>query len=969
MGLNFRKDGDILKKFVFIILISVFLINVIYPQQATYKVSGIIIEGNQKISRDEILKIIGIKVGDTIDDGKLEDLKKRLENTGFFLSVNVIKNSTKDGIELSFQLVETPFLIWISGIRFLGLSKVDVNTLSKSLFLPNIGWTTEKKIWDQRKAFLETGFFEDIDIQEENTESGILLNFIFKEMPIIKRLDYFGLKNVSKEKVEGIINLKVGDFISSSILDEKKKNLEESGLFSKVDYSLTEDKGYAYVSFYFVENPLISEINIYGLNNVKIDEVRNVLGIKGEIVENKIKPEEKLFYSDYLKEVWENKLLNTGYFERVDWDISDNVENVVVNLKFKENPIILAVFIEGNRNLSKENILKMLALRGREFYSDKFLEEKKSLLLNSPYFESVEVKKISSVSGVYVTFKVKENPILLEVNFEGLNLIKPESLKDYITLKIGDFINDEMIKEQIKKLEGSGFFESVNVKKDIMGDGVKLTFEFKENPQVKRISFEGLQSIPSENIKKIMQVKEGMPINYSLLRQDFENIQKYLQNIGFVFTTLKEFKFVDGELTLIFKEYIVEDIKVEIQKTTETSVLGFMAFLRRPTEENVVRREISLKIGAPFNWERVKQDLQNIYNTGVFDDVAIRLEQGSDEDKIKVIYVAKEKLTGSINFGGGYSSSSGLYGFIEYREDNFLGKAQKLSFNFLLSGGAKANYTLKFNDPWFLGSKNNFELDIYDKKSTVSVTTEEGTKSLDEERTGGSFSFYYPLGRSINLGLGFKYEDVWQTYLGATYTHTNIASVMLSVSRDTRDFILSPTQGTRSSLTIEFAGGGSASNFAKYQGEFQWHIPLTNINALTISQMKDRQVLSLKASIGLSEGDIPSTEFFTLGGANSIRGYLDNEFSGDSYVLFNLQYRMPLGSGLYGVAFLDSGGTFNLKSLSSFNDIKLYTGVGLGLRYETILIPIRLDFGYNFGQDPADPNTKWRVHFSFGDVF
>ncbi len=955
---------------IYIILILFIIINISLAQQVSYKVLAINIEGNQKISKEEILKIINIKIGSEIDDNKLEETKKRLEETTFFISVNVLKAIKRDGIVLTFQLIETPFLVWVSGIRFLGLKNVDLNSIKNLIFLPPIGWSTDLRIWEQRKKFLETGYFEDVEVKEEKIDGGVILTFIFTEKPVIERIDYFGLNKVPLEKIQGIIQLRIGDFVSNSTLEEKKKALMETNFFSKVDYSFSEKNGKAVIFFYFVENPLVSEISFEGLNNVNPFEIIDILGLKGDIKDNLFKPLEEIFYSENLKETLNEKLLNTGYFEKVSWSIEEERGKVYIKLIFKENLPVLRISVQGNINLPRDKIMSLLSLRKKEFYSEDFVNNKRNLLLGTSYFEMVEVKKTVSTSGVYLTFIVKENPIISSIRFEGLKYLDFNTLEKFIVLKEGDFLNEDKIKEQISKFEESGFFQSIDVEKNIVQNKVELVFKLKENPIINKITFKGVYSLSYDELKRNMKLKEGKVINYNLLREDLENLQKYLQQKGFVFTLLQEFKFTEeGELIFFFRDYIVEEIGIQIQQTTETSTLYFMAFLRRPTEENVVKREISLKVGEAFNWEMVKQDLQRIYNSGIFEDVSIKLEPGTEENKIKVIYIAKEKLTGSINFGGGYGVSSGFYGYIEYVENNLLGKAQKLSLNVQFTGAGKVNYQVSFTDPWFLGSRNNFQLKLYDKKSTITTIIDNESKNIDEERIGGNFSFYYPIFRYFSLGLGFKYEKVWQSISGATITENNIASINLSLIKDTRDFILSPTQGSRQSLNIEFAGGGSGSNYAKYQGEFQGHIPLNQRDAITISQMKERHVLSFKIALGFSEGNIPSSELFTIGGANSIRGYVDNEFRGDSFVLFNLQYRFPLGSGLYGVLFFDSGNTFSFKNITSLKDIKLYNGVGMGIRYETLIIPIRLDFGYNFGQDPLDPNTKWRVHFSFGDVF
>lgn len=956
-----------MKKIVFLSLFF-FLIfsSVLVFAQTEYKVIDVIVKGNTKISTQEILKIAGIGKNIYISDDKLNAIKEKLEDSSYFISVVLNKISQKDGIILEINVVESPFLIFVNGVRFQGLQKLALKDIQDSVILPYIGWTTDQLIWEQRRKFMSKGYFSDIDITQEKIDSGVILTFYFKENPVLDSIQINGLNRISKERVLELLGLKEGMLISEDAILEKKEMLMYSGLFSEVDFKIEKKDNKLSLNINLKENPLLSKISISGLNKLEMKDLMQVIGFKGDIKGNSIFLNTEVYLSQGLLDNLRSRLEDTGYFKEIAFktiNLGNNAAGLDINLK--ENPWIVLIDVKGLKNVSKDKFFNIIKKTSKDFLSEKYIEERKNLLINSGYFSYVDIKYVVSPNNMaYVTFIVRENPILENISYKGLSKVAESEVDKYRIIDRGDFITQDKIDEQVSKFKELGYFEDVDVESITNEDKISLTFIFKENPIVRKISFVGLTGVAIDYLKTILLTKEDSPFNTNFIKKDIINIQNFLQQKGYVFTVLQSFSFTeDGELIFTFKEYKVEDIGVEIVPATETSVLGFLAVLRRPTDKNVIKREISLKVGEPVNWEKIKRDLQNIYNVGIFEDVSVRFEQGSSEEMVKVIYVAKEKLSGSFNFGGGYATDVGIYGFVEYKEGNLFGKAKSLSLQLSLTGLGKINYQLSFSDPWFLGGRNSFQLDIYDKKTTITDLT---TSTV--EKTGGAFSFSYPLGRLWSLSFGFKYEEI--TYLDNSNPKSSVGSFKIGLIRDSRDFYLNPTQGNRQYVNLEFAGGGSDANFIKYVGDFQWHIPLTNREStLTIIEQKNRQVLSFRLGLGYGEGNIPTTELFTLGGSSSIRGFYDNEFKGDTFALFNVQYRIPLGNGIYGVFFLDTGSTWYSKDISSLSDIKLYTGVGLGLRYETIIIPIRFDFGYNFGNDPMDPNTKWRIHFSFGDIF
>lgn len=957
------------KRVIFTLVLIFALVCTTFAQNE-YRIVDIVIKGNQKISNQEILRIAGINKGMSISDKQIDKVKEKLEDSTYFISVVINKISGKGGIILEINVVESPFLIFISGVSFQGLQKISIKDLQNLVILPTIGWTTDELVWEQRRRFMSTGYFSKVDVKEVKSDGGIIVVFTFQENPILERIEIKGLQSLKREEILSMIRISEGILISEDDLMAKRDDLLKSNIFSKVEFNMDKKDNKIYLMINLEENPLISKVFLEGNKKSSIKDIQSILSISGDISGDSILLKDKTYYSESLITLWKSKLLDSGYFKKVEIIPKGNKKIVEVKILVTESPWVISINIQGLINAKKDKVMEIISGRDRGFLSDKYLNELKEKLLDTGWFSSVEVKTIITTNNyAYLTLIVKEYPILKSIEYSGLELLSWEEVRKYSILKEGDFVSDDKVEEQITKFENIGYFSKIKLEKNIENDKISLNFIFTENPEIKKIVFDGLLGISEREIKQILLNREGQPFNQIFLDKDVQNILALLQSRGYVFASIQNVVFNDkGELIFYFRDYKVEDIQVEIIPPTETSSLSFLAIFRRPTDKNVVSREISLSVGESVNIEKIKADLQRIYNVGIFEDVSVRFDRGSTEDKVKVVYVAKEKLSGSFNFGGGYATDVGLYGFVEYKEGNLFGKAQQLSLQLSLTSSAKINYQLSFKDPWFLGGRNTFQLDLYDKKVTVTDITAGSASTL--EKAGGAFSFSYPLEKFWSISLGFKYENIIPIESITMTSSTTVASFNIGIWRDTRDFYLNPTQGSRQYLSIEFAGGGSESNFIKYNADFQWHIPLTNREDLiSISKQKERQVLSLRIGLGFEAGNFPSTELFTLGGAGSIRGFSDNIFKGDTYVLLNIQYRIPLGNSLYGVLFIDSGSAWYSQSITSLSEIKFYTGIGLGLRYDTLIIPIRFDFGYNFGNDPLDPNTKWRMHFSFGDIF
>ena len=199
----------------------------------------------------------------------------------------------------------------------------------------------------------------------------------------------------------------------------------------------------------------------------------------------------------------------------------------------------------------------------------------------------------------------------------------------------------------------------------------------------------------------------------------------------------------------------------------------------------------------------------------------------------------------------------------------------------------------------------------------------------------------------------------------------NIGSVILALDYDRRDNPISPRRGSYHLASVEVARplfGGDAS-FTKYQVETSWYLPLGSGAEIA---------LGLRGGFTqflVSAGDLPLSERFFLGGDRSVRGYAykaigpkddaGNPLGGNAFAQGNLELRFSLYKKLRGVLFFDAGELWADQAGLPASGIK--TSVGTGLRYETLVGPIRLDWGYKLNPEPGESPSRW--HLTIGYPF
>lgn len=387
------------------------------------------------------------------------------------------------------------------------------------------------------------------------------------------------------------------------------------------------------------------------------------------------------------------------------------------------------------------------------------------------------------------------------------------------------------------------------------------------------------------------------------------------------------------------------------------------------TSGKMLRRLVRVAPGATLNPIRLNDSQAKISRLGVFRTVDLRYEP-EDAATRDAVYDLVEGRRSEISLLAGYGSYEQLRGGVEWRHFNLFGRAHTDSLKLvqsMKSSSADYSYTV----PALFGT-------FTDGSARVFGWRREEFSFVNEEY-GASLSVLWPLrrlGLAVTTGYTFRHLRTVDNELATSATDLNqvdVATVDLGVVRERRDNPLRPRKGYKLSLQAELANRALGGEVVYQQFVFgaSYHTPWG----------RGRWV-----HLGFSEGvvttfggpdisDLPVSVRFYPGGDASIRGYQKGEaaprdaaglFVGaKSYLQLNLELEQALTSKWSAVVFADALGTAVSLRDYPFNE-KLYSA-GLGVRYQTIIGPVRVEYGHNLNPRPLDPAGT--LLFSIGYPF
>lgn len=387
------------------------------------------------------------------------------------------------------------------------------------------------------------------------------------------------------------------------------------------------------------------------------------------------------------------------------------------------------------------------------------------------------------------------------------------------------------------------------------------------------------------------------------------------------------------------------------------------------TSEPFLERRLGIESGQWLDRVALEQGRRRLARLGIFEDVRLTYEPPDDSEARTVTYAVDEGLRREINLLGGYGSYEQFRIGAEMRFYNLLGRAHQGVIRLRQSVKSSAG-SLTYSAPaipfFFDRAQMRFQGLI---REEVSFTREEAAFLLGVERKlwleDLSFvvEYAYEILRSVDLASDEVVGDQRAT----------VGSISLGLSLDRRDRIIAPRNGynVRSELELASPTLGSDAYFQRWVIAGSWHHSFAD-ETVRLHLGFEHGIL---ARVGAEAAELPFNKRFFPGGENSIRGYQDGEASpldtdgktlgAETYLLGHVEVEVAILHSLSVVTFVD--GLLEARTLGDYpGDVDLWS-VGLGLRYETPLGPLRLEYGHNLNPRTHDP--RGTLHFSLGFPF
>jgi len=595
---------------------------------------------------------------------------------------------------------------------------------------------------------------------------------------------------------------------------------------------------------------------------------------------------------------------------------------------------------------------------------------------------TVEAQYVSSASAETVNPYVGK--LITGLSISGVTAQQQADLLPILTERVGDAVSVDGVFRDVTNLGNTGYFSEVNPVFTTVPEGVKLDFAVTVNPITTGVSFEGNTVYTSEVLTKFMDIQPGQVLNSVYVGQKIQGINAAYARDGYMLAHVDGIRVDDqGMLHVHIVEGIVEDI---------------IPAGNKKTRDKVITREFVQKKGKPFNKFLVRRSVERVYNLGFFDDVNVRMLPGDQDPNNVIIEIdVLEHKTGTITLGAGYSESDGLMGIIEFGEDNFRGTGDKFKVHWEIGGKKKyKNYQISYLKPWIDSKGTSLGFSFFNREDEYTDYNEDGNEvaEYNKKSRGFNISFGRQTGEYTRDYLtlesrkdtykwdsddssGYRYDtdaisnttgsgNDWDNRKPGTNQSWNFASnnyVKNNFGRinsitwqkvyDSRDNIYDPTRGRRISYTAQWAGHGLGGDFDFYK---------FTAEARMYKKLGAKNVLAFRARGGFIQGDAPYSQLFTLGGADSLRGYEDDQFRGKYMYNATLEFRFPIVKKVSGVLFTDIGDAWDAPNVTWYNSKKTFNyGVGAGVRVTTPIGPVKLDYGVG--------KHKNKFHFSFGTQF
>ncbi|HUW38621.1 MAG TPA: outer membrane protein assembly factor BamA [Rhodocyclaceae bacterium] len=695
-------------------------------------------------------------------------------------------------------------------------------------------------------------------------------------------------------------------------------------------------------------------------------------------------------------------LFATGFFKDVRLEIDNGVLVVVV----EERPAIASVTFTGMKAFEKEQITKGLADVGlaesRIFdrsLVDKAEQELKRQYLTRGYYGVQVTTTITPLerNRVGINFAVDEGEIakIKEINIVGAHAFKEKDLRDLFVLRTPGWLtwytkNDQYSKQKLAgDLEtlrsyylNRGYLEfnidstQVTISPDKQDIYITVNISEGAQYQVSSIKLAGKLLLPEAELKKLVTIKPGDIFSREKLTETTKKISERLGNEGYAFANVNAAPEIDKE-----KRRVAFTIFIDPGRRVYVRQINISGNTR--TRDEVIRREMRQMEASWYDGEKINRSRTRVDRLGYFDDVTVETPAvPATNDQVDVDFKVKEKPTGSVMVGAGFSSSEKFVLSGSLQQDNLFGSGKNVGVQ-LSTSKINSVYSFSYTDPYYTIDGISRGFDIYKRKTDTSslVVGSYGSKSL-----GGGVRYGVPVTEddSVSFGLSGDATEItvdsnsplqFQKYVNDFGSSNTTLLGTVGWAKDTIDSRYYPTKGSINRAIAEVGLPGGSLHYYRATFQHQQFIPV----------FSSKSTLSVDAEFGFANGyggrALPFFKNYYAGGIGSVRGY-DNSslgpidpatgtrLGGNRRLVGNAEWLLPMpGMGLdksvrLGV-FVDGGQVWGSGQKISLGDLRYSAGVSLV--WSSPMGPLKFSFANPLNKKPED-NIQ-RLQFQMGTVF
>jgi len=724
------------------------------------------------------------------------------------------------------------------------------------------------------------------------------------------------------------------------------------------------------------ELPVVRAIEIRGLKRIEESALKNRITQKtGEVISQDRTSED-------IKTIFK-----MGYFEDVRAEIDPFEGGIKLIFVIREKPTIVRIEFQGNKEYEDSKLQEKISLSAGAI-ADAVLIQDTVAKLRTFYEEEgywlsriVPVIKRINPDEVSLTFQIEEGKQvkIRDIHFEGSRVFAEDQLKKVIEtrerwlfsfLTGSGYYKKDRMDVDIEKLRdfyfNNGFIKAVigdpvvRLTDDREGMTIRIPVSEGEQFRISSLEFSGNTVFDSDTLRKRLTLQPDTPFSKETLRKDVFSISELYSENGYAIVTITPDLIPDEGKKLV--KVLLRIAEGEKYRIGRIEIAGNIK-----TRDKVIRREVRLDEGDEFNSALLRRSYERINNLNFFDNVELTPKPRPDEKLLDLDIKVKERPTGFLSVGGGYSSVDRFIAMVDLTQGNLFGRGQFIKFRGEL-GGRSTLYEVSFREPWFLDTPISFTTNVY--KTTRQYIAYDKKATGFGVSFGKSFSEYWrgDIGYNIETATIYDVTDDAPKLIKEQRGTNITSSISPSIVRDSRNNFLDPTKGSKNAIYFTYAGLGGTNYFFKSVAESAWYFPVRSSAFL------------LRGRFGYGTGiwgkELPLYERFYVGGINSVRGLgfgdagprdadTGDVIGGTEELLFNAEYIFPLvaEARLKGVIFFDAGNAYD--SFKDFGTLRYTTGAGF--RWISPIGPIRLEWGYNL--DPKPGESRSRFEFTFGTFF